>query len=153
MKGNYNIMDSTISSKVVEARVLGSIEDAPDAHKKGPGFHLVSNQSSTTASLIKYLDLLKTLEDIELDCPFLEINFVGEKRLKNPISIIIESDENAFIARSPDFPIYGYGESQLEAIESYKRELYSMYQDLKEDDNFSPDWLAIKKFLDKNLVP
>lgn len=90
---------------------------------------------------------------LEKDPPFvLEINLIGSKRLRRPLSAIVEQDDGAYLAQLTDLPLYGHGESVSEAIEALKRELASLYEDLTEDDNFTEDWLRIKKFLRENII-
>lgn len=69
------------------------------------------------------------------------------KSLKKPLTALLEKDEDGFIARSTDVPIYGFGDDPYEATTNLRHELESLYFDFLEDDNFSPDWLDIKKFL------
>lgn len=76
-----------------------------------------------------------------------EINRLTRKTLSPPLTVIVELDGDGFIARSPDLPLYGYGEDRIEAIEMLKDEIESLYEDLMEDDDFSDDYLRIKRFL------
>ena len=46
-------------------------------------------------------------------------------------------------------PLYGYGETEGEALDNLKAEIESLYFDLMEDDNFSPDWIEIKERLNQ----
>jgi hypothetical protein len=75
------------------------------------------------------------------------INFLANKNLKAPIDAILERDGEGFIARTLEMPLYGYGEDPIEAMDTLKREIESLYEDLMEDDNFTDDWLRIKAFL------
>jgi hypothetical protein len=77
----------------------------------------------------------------------LQINRLISKSLKQPITALLEKDDDGFIARSTDVPVYGFGDDPYEATTNLRHELESLYFDLLEDDNFSPDWLDIKKFL------
>jgi len=74
------------------------------------------------------------------------------RSLTDPLEIIIEQDEGGFIARTTDLPLYGYGEDRIEAIEMLKREIESLYEDLTEDDNFSDEWIEIKRFLERRII-
>jgi predicted RNase H-like HicB family nuclease len=74
------------------------------------------------------------------------------KVLKISLDAIIEPDESGFIARLTDLPLYGYGEDPKEAIDMLKREIESLYEDLMEDDEFSEEWLRIKKFLAEKII-
>lgn len=83
--------------------------------------------------------------------PSLIINFLGGKPLKRPLSVLIEKDDNEYIARTPDLPLYGLGESKMEAIDALNREVASLYDDLMKDDDYSDEWLQIKAFLINNV--
>jgi hypothetical protein len=67
--------------------------------------------------------------------------------LNTAIDVIVEPDDEGFIARSVDLPLYSYSDDSLEAIESLKYEIETLYDDLKEDDNFTSEWLRIKDYL------
>lgn len=76
-----------------------------------------------------------------------KINMLPTKVLKSPLDAILERDGDGFLARTVELPLYGCGEDPVDAIEMLKSEVESLYIDLKEDDNFTGDWLRIKKFL------
>jgi hypothetical protein len=63
------------------------------------------------------------------------------------LPIIIEHDGDGFISISPRLALFGYGDDVVESIENLKLEIESLYHDLMEDDNFTPEWLSIKAFL------
>lgn len=86
------------------------------------------------------------------DAQVLQINRLPSKHLSQPISVLIEDDKEGFLARTPDLPLYGYGEDRLEAIEMLKREIESLYNDLMEDDSFSEEYSKIKEFLINRIV-
>jgi predicted RNase H-like HicB family nuclease len=86
------------------------------------------------------------------DAQVLQINRLSSKHLSQPISVLIEDDKEGFLARTPDLPLYGYGEDRLEAIEMLKREIESLYNDLMEDDSFSEEYSKIKEFLINRIV-
>ena len=69
------------------------------------------------------------------------------KKLKEPILITLENDEDGFIAQTIDIPLYGYSAYPQEAIDNLKYEIESLYENLLEDDNFTAEWLKIKKIL------
>jgi predicted RNase H-like HicB family nuclease len=81
-----------------------------------------------------------------------EISRLINLKLITPLSAIIEADDDAFIARSVDLPVFGFGNDPIEALESLKREIESLCCDLMEDDNFSPQWLVYKAFLCDKIV-
>ena len=74
------------------------------------------------------------------------------KDLRAPLDAIVEPDENGFIARTPDIPLYGYGDDALEALDALKCEIESLYDDLMEDDKFTDDWLRVKDFLHERII-
>jgi len=76
-----------------------------------------------------------------------KLRLLPSKRLDPPLDIIVEQDDGGFIARPVGLPLYGYGEDANEAIEMLSREIESLYEDLLEDDDFSDEWLRIKRFL------
>jgi hypothetical protein len=83
---------------------------------------------------------------------FVKINFLVTRNLRIPIDAVMESDETGFTAQALELPLYGSGDDPKEAIEMLKREIESLYEDLSEDDNFSEDWLRIKKYLSSTVI-
>jgi len=67
--------------------------------------------------------------------------------LKAPINIRVKPDEDGYIAESVNLPLYGCAATRNDAIEMLKREIESLYNDLSEDDNFTDDWLRVKRYL------
>lgn len=76
-----------------------------------------------------------------------KITTLPTKKLKEPIEAILEPDDEGYIIRTIDFPLYGYGDDSIEAIQNLKYEIESLYDDLMEDDNFSDEWLRYKSVL------
>ena len=70
------------------------------------------------------------------------INNLVEKRLSCSLDVIVEPDGEGFLARTPDLPLYGYGDDRIEAIDMLKREIESFYEDLIQDDGFSSEYLV-----------
>ena len=81
------------------------------------------------------------------------ISALPNLRLHHGLDVIVEPDDGGFTASSVDLPLYGYGDSAWEAVESLKREVESLYEDLMEDDNFAEEWLRRKEFLRSIVVP
>jgi len=50
-------------------------------------------------------------------------------------------------------PLYGSGETALDAVRSLQADIESLYFDLLEDDNFSDEWMARKKLLSALVLP
>jgi len=69
------------------------------------------------------------------------------KSLKKPLMAIVEPDDEGYIARTVDLPLYGYGNTMKEAIDNLKYEIESTYDELKQGDNLSEEWAKYKKFL------
>lgn len=54
--------------------------------------------------------------------------------LKDPIIITIEKDETVFLAKWPEYDkVYGVSSSEAEAVAMLKREIESLYEDLKDE--------------------
>jgi len=78
---------------------------------------------------------------------FIKIHFLPHKRLLCPLDAVLEPDENGYIARTAEIPLYGAGDTPEEAVDMLKREIESLYEDLQENDQFTEEWLRIKSFL------
>ena len=77
----------------------------------------------------------------------IKINRLSKYLLSRPLDIVVEPDDDGFIARSFDLDRYGFGYDSIEAVENLKLEIEDLYDDLMEDDNFTEEWLIVKKFL------
>lgn len=82
----------------------------------------------------------------------IKINRLQKKNLKEPLEIIVEPDDEGFLAKMTDLPLYGCGDDRIEAVDMLKREIESLYDDLMEGDNFSEEYLKIKTFLSERIV-
>ena len=82
----------------------------------------------------------------------IRINFLPNKDLTMPIEAVVERDEEQFLARTIEIPLYGHGEDFIEAVDALKCEIESLYEDLMEDDNFTDEWLKIKEYLKLRIV-
>lgn len=80
------------------------------------------------------------------------IDNLEKKRLSRSLDVIVEPDGEGFLARTPDLPLYGYGDDRIEAIDMLKREIESLYEDLIQDDDFSGEYLRIKKYLSEIVL-
>jgi hypothetical protein len=80
------------------------------------------------------------------------IECLDRKSLKSPLDVFIEPDEEAFLTRTPDLPLYGMGDSPVEAIDMLKREIESLYDDLMEGGDFTDNWAHIKTFLQNKVM-
>lgn len=81
------------------------------------------------------------------------LNALHTKRLAMPLSVLVERDENLYLAQTIDFPLYGIGDTPAEAVDALKWELEALYAELMEDDNFSEEWLNRKNLLSAIVVP
>jgi hypothetical protein len=112
-----------------------------------------------SASVVLYVQSArKIMPQVATNMPFgnvciannlitITINSLITLKLATALSVIIEPDEDAYIARCVDLPVFGLADDAIEAIDSLKREIESLYYDLMEDDKFSLKWLDYKKFL------
>lgn len=78
---------------------------------------------------------------------FIKLHFLVTKALSSPLDVCVETDGDSFIARTIDVPLYGLGEDIMEAVTNLKHEIESLHLDLMQDDNFTQEWLEMKKFL------
>jgi hypothetical protein len=81
-----------------------------------------------------------------------QLNRLPHKILKLPLDVLVEPDDQGFLARTPDLPLYGYGEDRIEAIDMLKREIESLFDELIESDHLSEEWLSIKSFLSERIM-
>lgn len=86
------------------------------------------------------------------DVGFIKINLLRSKNLRAPLDAIVEPDDDGFIARTTDIPLYGYGDDPIEAIDALKYEIESLYDDLMADDQFTDEWLRVKEFLQERII-
>lgn len=82
----------------------------------------------------------------------IKLQMLKTMELVSPLDVIIEKDEEGYIARNPELPLYGYGTDVIAALEALKADIESLYNDLMEDDNFSESWLRYKIFLKERVA-
>jgi len=99
-----------------------------------------------------YIEQHNSAESKKNEAIVIKLNMLETKRLRNPLDVIIEEDDDGFIARAVDFALFGYGDDRIEAIEALKSEIESLYFELIEDDNFTEEWLSIKSFLKESII-
>lgn len=124
------------------------------------GYDLNHREAGATPAKILYDHYtekrLNTLEKDMLELKalkgFIKIQRLPNKNLKIPLDAIVDFDETGYLARATDLPVYGYGDDPVEAIEMLKREIESLYNDLMADDDFSDEWVEMKKFLAKRIA-
>jgi len=81
-----------------------------------------------------------------------KINRLETKFLRTPLDVIVEPDDEGYIARATEFPLFGYGDDRFEAVDALKFEIESLYIDLMEDDDFTDEWKDIKYFLNEQVI-
>lgn len=75
-------------------------------------------------------------------------------RLRRPLSLVVETDDDGYIARSVEIPqIFGFGEDVYSAVRNFQAELEVLHAELLEDDNFSDEWLSLKRLLARLVTP
>ena len=82
---------------------------------------------------------------------FIKINFLISRGLKKPLDAVVEPDGDGFIARTTDIPLYGFGDDPIEAVNTLKYEIESLFDELNEDDAFSEEWLNLWQILIKDM--
>ncbi len=102
-------------------------------------------------NLVKLIEVVKNIQ--QNDVIVVKLNMLVTKRLHSQIEIMVEPDDDGFIARSIDFPIFGFGEDRFDAIDAFKHELESLYFDLTDDDDFSDEWQNLTKYLKEIVEP
>lgn len=111
---------------------------------------------SKSESVIHNLKIDNLVEEIrkhwQKEAAVIKINMLETKGLRQPLDALIEPDGDGFIARTVDFPLFGYGDDRIEAIDALKSEIESLYIDLMEDDNFTEEWRGIKAFLKDQVI-
>jgi len=83
----------------------------------------------------------------ESSCYVLQISRLDIIELKEPISVCLEKDEDTYIARCEDMPVFSYGDTFNEALDNLKTNFEELILELSEDDNYADEWLVIKKKL------
>ena len=58
-------------------------------------------------------------------------------KLKKLISVTIEYDNKNYIARNYDLGLYGYGDTEIEALDYLKELIVETYEELKDENNLS----------------
>jgi hypothetical protein len=91
---------------------------------------------------------------VALDLPevHIQIHRLPHKTLKAPLDVLVEPDDHGFLARTPDLPLYGYGEDRIEAVDMLKQQIASLCDELLEDNHLSEEWLDVKRFLTERIT-
>lgn len=75
------------------------------------------------------------------------IHTLATKRLRSPLSVLLERDGDGFLAQTVDLPLYAWAETPQLAVAGLQTEVEQVYLELLEDDDFSLDWLNRKRLL------
>lgn len=76
-------------------------------------------------------------------------NCIGHREISAPLRILIEDDDTGKHISCFELPqVYGFGETEKEALEMLDREIVSLYADLQEGIAVSKEYEVLKIFLD-----
>ena len=81
-----------------------------------------------------------------------QLHTLTTKRLLSPLSAIVQTDGDGYLAQTIDMPLYGFGDTVDEAIRGLQVEIESLYDDLMQDNDYSEEWLMRKKLLSAIVV-
>ncbi len=145
-------MSHSITIKDIDDEILNRLN--VEAQKRGVSLNMLALQLISEAiGLGHKTDQYK--HDDELTNSWVrhvEINRLINYSLNQNIEVVIEPDDDGFIARNTDPPLYGFGDSPEEALDALKYEIESLYHDLNQDDNFTSDWFKIRRLLGKIII-
>ena len=71
--------------------------------------------------------------------------------IRKPISVTIERFENVYLATNYDLDIYGYGDSEAEALDELKSLILEFFEDLKDEKDLAPVPKKMMAFYIKKL--
>lgn len=145
-------MSHSITIKDIDDEILNRLN--AEAQKRGVSLNMLALQLIREAIGLEHPADQYTLDDQLTDSwvNHIEINSLINYSLIQNIEVVIEPDDDGFIARNPDLPLYGFGDSPDEALDALKYKIESLYHDLNQDDNFTSDWFKIKRFLRKIIL-
>ncbi len=75
------------------------------------------------------------------------ISRLPNRNLVSPLDAVVEPDGDGYIARTIDLPLYGNGEDPIEALDNLRANIEELYEDLLREDEFTEEWLSVKRFL------
>ena len=79
-------------------------------------------------------------------------NILSKKyKLKTGKSLVFlqTHEDNLFYLKSKKLNLFSYGKTLSISIKMMREEIESLYDELQSDDNFSPEYLKIKSYLNK----
>ena len=106
--------------------------------------------SETASFSVGYAEMARGLSAVPK--VHVQLNRLPHKILRLPIDVLVEPDDQGFLARTPDLPLYGYGEDRIEAIDMLKREIEALFDELIESDDLREEWLSIRSFLSERIM-
>lgn len=83
----------------------------------------------------------------------IKIERLNRLTIISPIEALLEEDGDGYIARTPDLPLYGFGDDAFEAVSMLKDEIESLYFEISETSDISSEWVSIKKYLQRKVAP
>jgi len=79
------------------------------------------------------LERLKGMKRLESRKPILLYSLRHPRlRLKEPLAVLLERDDGQVIAQSYDLDLFGYGDTESEALEDLRQTVADLYYELKE---------------------
>ena len=83
--------------------------------------------------------MLTVIDKKYLECKNIFIDSLNNEvyKLKKPIPITIEYDNKNYTARNYDLGLYGYGDTEIEAVDYLKELIVETYEELKDESNLS----------------
>ncbi|MGQ9625639.1 MAG: hypothetical protein ACUVV0_01875 [Anaerolineae bacterium] len=91
-------------------------------------------------------ELLPRMERIGERKPLLLYDLRNDKlKLVEPVAVLLEYDEKQVIAVAYDLDVFGYGETEMEALDDLRRTIVDLYLTLKERES--------NVLKDKGLLP
>ncbi|RJR20566.1 MAG: hypothetical protein C4582_09010 [Desulfobacteraceae bacterium] len=144
---------NTSCTPIEEPVIMRCIPETTD-YDRIPLFNKPSDdyEHNRTKYLIDKQLIANTTETIKIKQSKHKISTLKIKRLSIPIDIIVEYDDEYYLARTLDLPLYACGDDIFEAIQNLKDEIESVYYELKEDDKLSNEWQNYKQFLNTIII-
>ena len=114
-----------------------------------------STGDQVTMSLEEYNELYRSsilgsslLEKAPRQIGFLKLNVLHNYSLAKPLDIVVEEDEDQYIASLIDIPLYSEGADPIEAIEGLKQEIEQLWIEIKDGKNLSDEWTRYRSLLE-----
>ena len=98
----------------------------------------IQSLRSQIDSLTSQVDLQsEIIRELQQERKIIPIQNLRSKKiaLALPLYVILEKENNVFVVSSEDLNIYGYGETELNAIRDFCKEVENLYFDLKRNRN------------------